>query len=98
MFIHDMGAKVVTHKSILFSSSTGSRKTWRNIKWYCSGEPIKVLNQFRDLGAHINVTNTAQSTTINARTDASTDSVNRLSRLLRTRKEKHTPHTSQIIT
>ena len=56
-FLEDMGAKVATHKSVLFASTIGSRKTLRNIIWECSGKRIKVLNQFRDLGAHINVLN-----------------------------------------
>ena len=40
-FLEDMGAKVATHKSVLFASKIGSRKTLRNVIWECSGKKSK---------------------------------------------------------
>ena len=87
-FLEDMGAAIATNKSVLFSSNVGNRKTLRKVIWRCSQTTIKVLNQFRDLGAHINVTNAAQSITINTRSIEAADAVNKLNRLPLSQKQK----------
>ena len=49
-----MWAKLVTHKSLTFSSNEASRKWLRRHRWGRIGRTIPVIVDARDLGAHLN--------------------------------------------
>ena len=57
-FFHDMGAKVATNKCFMFTSCKDIRGFLRNYTWQGQGLDIPVTGSFRDLGSHLNLTNT----------------------------------------
>ena len=66
-FLKDMGAAVATTKSTLFSITEGGKKQLRDHTWPYNNTKIKVVNSFRDLGSHINLTQTPTSSTLKDR-------------------------------
>ena len=87
-YLRCIGAKVATHKSILFSSCDTARQQLRKHTWAYDGCKIQVSNNFRDLGAYINMTGSAHSTTLNERMDLGTFVINIISRLPLTHSQK----------
>ena len=63
-FLKKMGARGATHKNILFSSIDTTRQHLRKFKLPYDDNNINVSNNFRDLGAHVNLTATAHSVTL----------------------------------
>ena len=55
-YLQDMGAKVASNKSILFSSCPTTRRKLRCKTWKC-GSRIPVVGHARDLGAHLATSN-----------------------------------------
>ena len=80
-YIIDMGSLISTGKSFLFSNDNPVRKWLRNYHWDIIGSSIKVVNNFRDLGAHLNLSGTNNGSTLTTRLTkgvTKTHSVNRL--------------------
>ena len=65
-YLQDMGAKVATNKSILFSSCPTTRRKLRSRTWKC-GSRIPVVGHARDLGAHIAISNRGYAATLQTR-------------------------------
>ena len=86
-YMTDMGAKVATQKSILFVSSTATRKQLKHHKWSC-GDRIPVVGHARNLGAHLATSNRNYSATLRARLTATTAMVRKIHRLPITYDEK----------
>lgn len=59
----DLGAKVAQKKPMVFSSEVVARKWLSEHKWRRLGKAVTVLNDCRDLGAHLNATQRWRSTT-----------------------------------
>ena len=87
-FLEKMGARVATHKSIVFASNTTTRQHLRKHKWPYSENVIDMLNSFRDLGAHINITPSIHTTTINQRFRDAIRGILAISRLPLTNEQK----------
>ena len=66
-FLKLPGAKVAADKSILFSSTEPRRQALRKHKWAYSSSTISFPDAFRDLGAHVNMTLSPHSQTLNQR-------------------------------
>ena len=65
----------------VFSSTEPGRRTLRKHRWAYSATTMSVLNSFRDLGAHINVTLSPHSRTLNARIKEATALTRKIGRL-----------------
>lgn len=78
-YLEDMGARLAPSKSSIFSTSKATRSRMRLHKWQYAGDAvIQVINNFRDLGAHVNLTNAANSKTINDRVAKGVGKVHRI--------------------
>ena len=66
-FILDMGSLISTGKSFLFSNDNPVRKWLRNYHWNAIDSVIKVVSNFRDLGAHLNLSGTRNGSTLTRR-------------------------------
>ena len=80
-FLHSMGSRVAMHKSIVFSSHDNTRTTLRKHIWTYNNDRITVTNNFRGLGAHVNLAASAHSTTLNHRLIKGTFATVKLSKL-----------------
>ena len=79
-YMQDMGAKVATQKSILFSSCPATRRRLRKHVWKC-GKRIPVVGHARDLGAHLAVSNRSYSATLRTRLQQTTKMVRKIGKL-----------------
>ena len=79
-YMNDMGAKVATQKSLLFSSCSATRRRLRRHVWKC-GKRIPVVGHARDLGAHIAISNRTYSATLRTRLKQSTRMTHTIGRL-----------------
>ena len=79
-YLNFMGARVAHQKSIVFSNNQTTRDHLRKHKWKASNATIKVAMSFRDLGAHVNMTQHATSSTLNQRMDTGTDAAHKVNR------------------
>ena len=86
-YMRDMGAKVATHRSILFASSPATRSKLRTHTWNC-GDRIPVVGHARDLGARLATSNRLFSATLRARLQTATTMVRKIHRLPITFEEK----------
>ena len=74
-----MGARIAPKKSLTFSSCPTSRKWLREHKWRRIQTKIPVINDYRDVGAHLNATKVRKvGTTLSKRMQAATSSTERL--------------------
>ena len=80
-FLYDMGAKIASNKSYLFSSSASFRDWLRSYKWPDLQKKVSVVSNFRDLGTHLNVSNRFVGTTLSARIGTAIDFIFRIRRL-----------------
>ena len=62
--LEDLGANIAPKKSMTFSSEAVARKWLREHRWRRRGKTVTVLNDCRDLGAHLNATQRWRSTTL----------------------------------
>ena len=62
-----MGARISDHKSFRFAGDKTARYLFRGAAWGPDEVAIKALSSFRDLGAHVNLTNGSQGGTLNDR-------------------------------
>ena len=76
-----MGARVATSKSLLFASCKTAKDKLAAHIWKYSDTTIRVVNNFRDLRAHLNLTTLIASTTLNNRIACNTNAVYRVARL-----------------
>ena len=79
-YMQDMGAKVATQKSILFSSCPSTRRRLRTHVWEC-GKRIPVVGHARDLGAHLAISNRSYSATLRTRLQQTTEMVREIGKL-----------------
>ena len=66
-YISDLGSKVSLKKSLLFSTVADFRNHLRNYHWPVVGGCMRVLMDFRDLGAHLNLSVKHTGTTLTTR-------------------------------
>ncbi len=66
-YIIDMGSVISIKKSFLFSSNDTTRDWLRNYFWEPIKENIRVVTNFRDLGAHLNLSGANNGATLAAR-------------------------------
>ena len=78
--MQDMGAKVATQKSLLFSSCPATRRRLRKHVWKC-GKRIPVVGHARDLGAHLATSNRSYSATLRTRLKQTTKMVRKIGKL-----------------
>ena len=74
-YLEDMGAKVAHKKSYTFSTSRTTRARLRGHVWEGVKATIKVVNQARDLGSHINFGCRMVGTTITCRMEKALDKI-----------------------
>ena len=86
--IQDMGAKISPLKSLAFSTEAKARRALRAHTWQHIGATLTVQNNFRDLGAHLNMTMRVNSSTTTNRIKQATGSVKALRWLPLTTDEK----------
>jgi len=79
-YLQDMGAKVASSKSILFSSCPATRKKFRAKTWKC-GCRIPVVRHAMDLGAQLATSNRGYAKTLRTRLKVSTKMVRKIGRL-----------------
>ena len=87
-FFTDMGAKVATNKCFMFSTCSHARAFLKHFQWCGAGFSIPVLNTFRDIGSHLNVTNSSNGRTRTQRMQKATRVVKRLAYLPLATKDK----------
>ena len=80
-FILDMGSLISTGKSFLFSNDNPVRSWLHNYHWAAVDNTIKVVNNFRDLGAHLNLSGTNNVSTLTARMKKGVCKAHRINRL-----------------
>ena len=78
IFLSDMGSRLSPHKSFLFSSTTGGRDYLGRYVWDFVGGTIKVVQNFRDLGAHMSIGAGHCGTTLTNRMQAAIVKLRRL--------------------
>ncbi len=66
-FFEDLGAKVATNKCFVFAIALATRKFLQHYVWDDKGLKLPVLSNFRDLGAHLNLTGSSNGSTLTAR-------------------------------
>ena len=66
-FFVDMGAQVATNKCFMFATHSHTRKFLAEYKWDDQCLKILVCSNFRDLGTHLNLTNSANGSTLTKR-------------------------------
>ena len=67
-YITDIGGRIAPHKSALFSSTSVARTVLRQHTWNAiDNQKVKVMLDFRDLGAHLNTTARTTGATLTAR-------------------------------
>ena len=71
-YFEDIGAKVSEKKSFLFSTNRKVRQELRGLSWTQIKSPLKVVNDARDLGSHINFSCRVVGTTLNRRVEDAT--------------------------
>ena len=77
-FLQDMGAKVSIKKSYLFSTEPRFRNFLKDFQWPHINCKINVVNDIRDLGAHLNVSARHIGTTLTQRMSEALPKVRRL--------------------
>ena len=87
-YLTTMGARVATSKSILFTNCSNSRTKLKTHIWHLFNTTIVVATSFRDLGAHINLSNYTTSPTLNNRLHKGTACVRLIARLPIPHKDK----------
>ena len=80
-YLEDMGAKVAPDKSFNFASNKEARKWLAETKWPTINAVIKVVEDFRYVGAHINTSNSKKTQTIDDRFMAGVKDLHRLGRV-----------------
>ncbi len=80
-YFEDIGARVADKKCFSFSTCQSSRAFLKKYKWGSEGFHIPVVNSFRDLGAHLNLTHSRAAPTTTKRLRIARDMVRRLRRL-----------------
>ena len=53
--MEDMGARLAPKKCMTFATDTNVRNWLRVYKWRCINTTLNVVNDCRDLGAHLNI-------------------------------------------
>ena len=76
--LEDMGARIAPQKCSTFSSDTVAREWLRRHRWRRLHQTVPVVNDCRDLGAHLNATSSMKGTTLSERMRTTTNSVERL--------------------
>ena len=66
-YFRDIGARVADNKCFVTSTCPDTRARLRKIRWDGSGTTLPVVNDFRDLGAHVCMDQTRKTTTTNER-------------------------------
>lgn len=87
-YLIDMGARIATSKSSLFSTEVASRQCLSQQTWRESEDNIAVVKSFRDLGGHINVGWGSYSTASKLRIKEAIDLIHRIAKLLVTLEMK----------
>ena len=67
MYLRDMGARVAPEKSYNFASNKEARKWLAETRWPAINGTIKVVEDFRYVGAHINTTGAKRTQTLDDR-------------------------------
>ena len=68
-FFHDLGARVATNKCFMFATNSKVRAFLAKFEWNDEGMKTPVCNNFRDLGTHLNLTNSCNGSTLTKRMD-----------------------------
>ena len=87
-FFSDIAAKVADKKCVLTSTSQTTRASLRLRRWRHYPKGIPVVSHFRDLGTHITLDGTKNSTTMKQRIIKATKMTRALKRLKITQKQK----------
>ena len=88
-YFADMGAKVANNKCFTFATDKDTRKHLSDYNWDLDGLRIPNLSSFRDLGAHMNLTNNVNGSTLTMRIKKATKMAQRLKWLPVTREVKN---------
>ena len=96
-YFEDIGAKVAENKCFTFASDALTRNYLKNFKWRHSNKKIPNKTNFRDLGAHVNMTKTRNGATLTKRMQAAIGMCNRLKWLKLSNQNKNKIITSNII-
>ena len=67
IYLRDMGARVGPDKSYNFASNKDARRWIAETRWPIINSTIRVVEDFRYVGAHINATNAKRSQTLDDR-------------------------------
>ena len=76
-YFEDIGAKVANNKCFLFATNKSTRKALAKHVW-SDGHTIPISNTFRDLGAHMNLTQSKNGSTLTERMRKATKMAKRL--------------------
>ncbi len=77
-FFHDIGAKVADKKCFSFAGDTKTREFLANYRWNDHSLQIPTVCNFRDIGAHLNLSSTNNGKTLTDRMAKATHMVKRL--------------------
>ena len=77
-YFQDIGAKVADKKCFCFATDTSTRSFLARYDWDGQGLQIPVINSFRDIGTHVNVTTSNNGKTLTDRMSKARYSTNRL--------------------
>ena len=77
-FFGDIGAKIADKKCFTFASDSYTRKFLSKYKWDSNGLTIPNVNNFRDLGTHLNLGKTPNGVTLTERMRKATNMAKKL--------------------